>query len=87
MKRLPMKRKIKHALTEHWINDGRRFSKIDRQHLLTKCKKRSMRRFIQKEAEEEINEELKERIENGLKWLYESEEREIERMMEQYLGK
>ena len=57
MKRFPMKRKIKHALTEHWINDGRRFSKTDRQHLLIKCKKRSMRRFIQREAEEEINEE------------------------------
>ena len=53
-----MKRKVKYALTEHWINDGRRFSKTDRQHLLTKCKKRGMRRFIQREAEEEINEAL-----------------------------
>ena len=52
-----MKRKIKHALTEHWTNDGRRFSKTDRQHLLIKCKKRSMRRFIQREAEKEVNEE------------------------------
>lgn len=53
-----MKRKVKYALTEHWINDGRRFSKTDRQHLLTKCRKRGMRRFIQREAEEEINEAL-----------------------------
>ena len=53
-----MKRKIKYALTEHWTNDGRRFSKTDRQHLLTKCRKRGMRRFIQREAEEEINEAL-----------------------------
>ena len=53
-----MKRKIKYALTEHWTNDGRRFSKTDRQHLLTKCRKRRMRRFIQREAEEEINEAL-----------------------------
>lgn len=53
-----MKRKIKYALTEHWINDGRRFSKTDRQHLLTKCRKRGIRRFIQREAEEEINEAL-----------------------------
>ena len=53
-----MKRKIKYALTEHWINDGRRFSKTDRQHLLTKCRKRGMRRFIQRETEEEINEAL-----------------------------
>ena len=58
MERMPMKRKVKYALTEHWLTDGRRFSKTDRQHLLTKCKKRSMRRFIQREAEEEINEEL-----------------------------
>jgi hypothetical protein len=58
MKNFPMKRRIKNALTEHWTNDGRRFSKSDRQHLLTKCKKRSMRRFIQREAEEEINEAL-----------------------------
>lgn len=53
-----MKRKIKYALAEHWTNDGRRFSKTDRQHLLTKCRKRGMRRFIQREAEEEINEAL-----------------------------
>lgn len=53
-----MKRKIKYALTEHWTNDGRRFSKTDRQHLLTKCRKRGMRRFIQRETEEEINEAL-----------------------------
>ena len=53
-----MKRKIKYALTEHWTNDGRRFSKTDRQHLLTKCRKRGMIRFIQREAEEEINEAL-----------------------------
>lgn len=53
-----MKREIKYALTEHWTNDGRRFSKTDRQHLLTKCRKRGMRRFIQREAEEEINEAL-----------------------------
>ena len=53
-----MKRKIKYALTEHWANDGRRFSKTDRQHLLAKCEKRGMRRFIQREAEEEINEAL-----------------------------
>lgn len=53
-----MKRKIKYALTEHWTNDGRRFSKTDRQHLLTKCRKRGMRRFLQREAEEEINEAL-----------------------------
>lgn len=58
MERFPMKRKVKYALTEHWLTDGRRFSKSDRQHLLTKCKKRSMRRFIQREAEQEINEEL-----------------------------
>jgi hypothetical protein len=58
MKNFPMKRKVKYALTEHWINDGRRFSKTDRQHLLTKCRKRGMRRFIQREAEEEINEAL-----------------------------
>ena len=58
MKYFPMKRRIKNALTEHWINDGRRFSKTDRQHLLTKCKKRSMRRFIQRDAEKEINEAL-----------------------------
>jgi hypothetical protein len=58
MKKFPMKRKIKYALTEHWTNDGRRFSKTDRQHLLTKCRKRGMRRFIQREAEEEINEAL-----------------------------
>ena len=58
MEKFPMKRKIKHALTEHWLTDGRRFSKTDRQHLLTKCKKRSMRRFIQRDAMREINEEL-----------------------------
>jgi len=51
-----MKRRIKYALTEHWTTDGRRFSKTDRQHLLTKCRKRSMRRFIQRDAEMEINE-------------------------------
>lgn len=53
-----MKRKIKYALTEHWTKDGRRFRKTDRQHLLTKCRKRGMKRFIQREAEEEINEAL-----------------------------
>jgi hypothetical protein len=53
----------------------------------SKWRKKYMRLFIKREAEEEISEELKERIENGLKWLYESEEREIERMMEQYLEK
>ena len=58
MKRFPMKRKTKYALTEHWTNDGRRFSKTDRQHLLTKCKKRSMRRFIQRDAKQEISEEM-----------------------------
>ena len=58
MKKFAMHRKIKHALTEHYTNDGRRFSKTDRQHLLTKCKKRSMRRFIQRDAEELINEAL-----------------------------
>ena len=53
-----MKRRLKYALTEHWLTDGRRFSKTDRQHLLKKCRKRGMRRFIQMEAESEINEEL-----------------------------
>lgn len=51
-----MKRKVKYALTEHWLTDGRRFSKTDRQHLLKKCRKRSMRRLIQRDAEDEINE-------------------------------
>lgn len=58
MKKFPMKRKVKYALTEHWLTDGRRFSKTDRQHLLTKCRKRGMRRFIQRDAMREINEEL-----------------------------
>ena len=52
-----MRRRIKYALTVHWLTDGRRFSKTDRQHLLTKTRKRGMRRFIQREAMEEINEE------------------------------
>jgi len=52
-----MKIRIKYALTEHWTNDGRRFSKTDRQHLLKKCRKRSMRRFIQRDADKEISEE------------------------------
>jgi hypothetical protein len=82
-----MKRRIKYALTVHWLTDGRRFSKTDRQHLLTKCKKRSMRRFIQRDAKQEISEELKEKIYDGLKWMYESEEREAEEMKKQYLGK
>ena len=56
MKHMAMRRRIKYALTEHWITDGRRFSKTDRQHLLTKCKKRSMRRLIQRDAEQEIQE-------------------------------
>ena len=55
MKKFPMKRKIKYALA---VTFEGCFGKTDRQHLLTKCKKRSMRRFIQREAEEEINEEL-----------------------------
>lgn len=50
-----MKRKIKYALGYFFPNE--RDDKSDRKHLLTKCKKRSMRRFIQMEAEEEINEE------------------------------
>ena len=73
-----MKRKIKHALTEHWLTDGRRFSKTDRQHLLTKCKKRSMRRFIQRDAEKEIEE--------GLEWMRHFEEEESERMVLSYFG-
>ena len=48
-----MKRQIKYALTVHNLNSGR-FSKTDRQRSLIKCKKRSMRRFIQKDAEQEI---------------------------------
>jgi hypothetical protein len=56
-----MKRRVKYALTEHWLTDGRRFSKTDRQHLLTKAKKRGIRNFIKREATEEINEAL----ENG----------------------
>lgn len=55
MKTFPMKRRIKYALA---VTFEGRFSKTDRQYLLTKCKKRSMRRFIQREAEQEINEEL-----------------------------
>ena len=58
MRRFPMKRKIKHALTEHYINGSGRFSKTDRQHLLKKCRKRSMRRYIQRDAEQEIREEI-----------------------------
>ena len=61
MERMAMKRRIKYALTVHWLTDGRRFSKTDRQHLLTKTKKRGMRNFIKREATEEINEVL----ENG----------------------
>ena len=55
MKTFPMKRRIKHGLA---VTFKGCFSKTDRQHLLTKCKKRSMRRFIQREAEQEIKEEL-----------------------------
>ena len=54
MKHMAMRRRVKYALTEHWVTDGRRFSKTDRQHLLTKCRKRSMRRLIQLDAEQEI---------------------------------
>lgn len=61
MERMAMKRRVKYALTEHWLTDGRRFSKTDRQHLLTKAKKRGIRNFIKREATEEINEVL----ENG----------------------
>ena len=61
MERMAMKRRVKYALTEHWLTDGRRFSKTDRQHLLTKAKKRGIRNFIKREATEEINEAL----ENG----------------------
>ena len=53
MKNFAMKRQIKYALTVHNLNSGR-FSKTDRQRSLIKCKKRSMRRFIQKDAEQEI---------------------------------
>jgi len=53
---MAMRRRVKYALTEHWTTDGRRFSKTDRQHLLIKYRKRSMRRFIQRNAEDEINE-------------------------------
>ena len=56
MRYLGMKRRVKYALTVHYINDSKRFSKSDRQHLLKKCKKRSMRRMIQRDAEMEINE-------------------------------
>lgn len=55
-----MKRQIKHALTEHWLTDGRRFSKTDRQHLLKKARKRGMRRYIQKDAYKEIMEGINE---------------------------
>lgn len=58
---MAMKRRVKYALTEHWLADGRRFSKTDRQHLLKKAKKRGIRNFIKREATEEINEVL----ENG----------------------
>jgi hypothetical protein len=58
MKNFPMHRRIKNALTEHYTNDGRRFSKTDRQHLLTKWKKRFMRHFIQEDAKQLINEAL-----------------------------
>jgi hypothetical protein len=56
MKRMAMRRRVKYALTEHWTTDGRRFSKTDRQHLIIKCRKRSMRRLIQRDAEQEIRE-------------------------------
>lgn len=59
MKKMAMKRKIKFALTEHWTNDGRRFSKSDRQHLLKKAKKRGVRNFIKRDAIKEINEYFK----------------------------
>lgn len=55
MKHMAMKRRIKYALA---VTFEGCFSKTDRQHILTKCKKRSMRRFIQREAEQEIKEEL-----------------------------
>ena len=54
-----MKRKIKFALTEHWTNDGSRFSKSDRQHLLKKARKRCIRNFIKRDAIKEINEYFK----------------------------
>ena len=59
MRNFPMKRRIKYALA---ITFEGCFSKTDRQHLLTKCKKRSMRRFIQREAEQEISEELQQKL-------------------------
>lgn len=71
-----MKRKIKYALGYFFPNE--RDDKPDRKHLLTKCKKRSMRRFIQRDAVKEIQE--------GLKWLYESEQKESERMVLSYFG-
>ena len=58
MKHMAMRRRVKYALTEHWTTDGRRFSKTDRQHLLIKRRKRSMRRFIQRDAEQEMQEEI-----------------------------
>lgn len=51
-----MKRKIKYALGYFFPNE--RDDKSDRKHLLTKCKKRSMRRFIQRDAAKEIEEEI-----------------------------
>ena len=59
MERMAMKRRVKYALTEHWLTDGRRFSKTDRQHLLTKAKKRGMRNFIKRDTKRQIDEMLK----------------------------
>lgn len=59
MERMAMKRRVKYALTEHWLTDGRRFSKTDRQHLLTKTKKRGMRNFIKRDTKRQIDEMLK----------------------------
>ena len=58
MDKMAMRRQIRYALTVHYTNDGRRFSKSDRKHLLTKAKKRGIRNFIKRDAEKEIKDAL-----------------------------
>ena len=54
MKRFPMKRRTKYALRSYSF-PGERDYKSDRQHMWSKWRRRCMRLFIKREAEEEIN--------------------------------
>lgn len=58
MDKMAMNRQIKYALSVHYTNDGRRFSKSDRKHLLLKARKRGIRNFIKRDTKQEIKDAL-----------------------------